>query len=118
MRKLRPTWELNQPDLMPLGTGCMGQVKFSQPQREKPQQICHSSQWLPPQAEAGAARDGDRWEGREGYRFQKGRLGTEGQQVLVSTLLPALTATGPPGHSLHRSSLMCTGRSLDWQETE
>lgn len=121
MRKLRPVWELNQPDLMMLGTGCIlgpaipcnqGRSDILPAPEGKVHTdlwYCesggHSSQQSPPQAEAGAARDaGDRGVKERGLK--EGRHRTESQRVSVAALLPALVVMGEPMHSLH---IVCQG---------
>lgn len=77
MRKLRPTWELNQPDLRLLGTGCIlgpaihcnpgGSAILPAPEGKVQANLWytrsegHRGQQSPPQAEAGTARDAGGW---------------------------------------------------------
>lgn len=138
MKKLRPTWGFNRPDLLLLGTGCIlgpaipysrgggkwGEVlKLSLSQREKSRQISGILRWKVTVANGQLpgtltrqwqwlpgmlVGGGDRDVKQRG--LQGGRHRTESQRVLASIQL--LLAMGKPAHSRHLSSLVCTGRSL------
>lgn len=126
MRKLRPTWEFNQPDLLLLGTGCIlgpaipysggvrgrgGRGTEALPVPEGKVQAdlryfeveVHSGQRSTTRQQQGlpgrlvGAGDGD----VKQRGLQGGRHRTESQRVLASTQL--LLAMGKSAHSRHLS---------------